>query len=252
MGESFGTYKMGADEDVIKYVSSINIACGFHAGDPLWIDYTVKLAEKYNVHIGAHPSFPDIKGFGRRTMDLTAEEIKSDIKYQVGALSIFTKNKKLQHIKPHGALYNMAVDDQKIATSICEALLEIDPTLILLGLSGSQWLNIAEKMGIQVAHEVFADRSYNSDGTLVSRKNPNATLHDPQLISDRCLQIINENSITSIDGDKIDIKADSICVHGDNPDAVEIAVHISKTLTNESVVIQPLSCLLYTSDAADE
>ena len=240
MGESFGTYKMGADEDVIKYVSSINIACGFHAGDPLWIDYTVKLAEKYNVHIGAHPSFPDIKGFGRRTMDLTAEEIKSDIKYQVGALSIFTKNKKLQHIKPHGALYNMAVDDQKIATSICEALLEIDPTLILLGLSGSQWLNIAEKMGIQVAHEVFADRSYNSDGTLVSRKNPNATLHDPQLISDRCLQIINENSITSIDGDKIDIKADSICVHGDNPDAVEIAVHISKTLTNESVVIHPL------------
>ena len=134
----------------------------------------------------------------------------------------------------------MAVDDQKIATSICEALLEIDPTLILLGLSGSQWLNIAEKMGIQVAHEVFADRSYNSDGTLVSRKNPNATLHDPQLISDRCLQIISENSITSIDGDKIDIKADSICVHGDNPDAVEIAVHISKTLTNESVVIQPL------------
>ena len=135
MGESFGAYKMGADEDVIKHVSSVNIACGFHAGDPLWIERTVKLAEEHNVYIGAHPSFPDMKGFGRRAMDLSTEEIKSDLKYQIGALLIFTKNKKLQHVKPHGALYNMAVDDHRIAASICETLIEIDSTLILHGLS---------------------------------------------------------------------------------------------------------------------
>ena len=174
MGESFGMHKMGFDEEVIKFISSANIACGFHAGDPIWMKRTVEMAEENSVGVGAHPSFPDLNGFGRRSMDLSAEEVKTDMIYQIGALKAFTKNNKLQHVKPHGALYNQAVNDEALARSICEAVLEVDSDMILVALSGSKWVEIANEMGLKVAREIFADRALNNDGTLVSRSQPGA------------------------------------------------------------------------------
>ena len=158
MGESFGMYKMGLDEEIIRHVSSANIACGFHAGDPTWMRTTVRLAEENGVAVGAHPSYPDLVGFGRRNMNATADEVKCDVAYQLGALQAFTDGKRLQHVKPHGAMYNQAVDDEDLARAICEAALEFDPNIILVALAGSKWVGIASEMGMKVAPEIFADR----------------------------------------------------------------------------------------------
>ena len=193
MGESFGSYKMGLDEEVIKHITSANIACGFHAGDPMWMRRTVDLAQQHNVAVGAHPSFPDLKGFGRRNIHATPDEVKNDVLYQAGALMAFTGNHKLQHIKPHGAMYNQAVDDLELARAICEALLQVDSELILLALSGSKWVGLADKMGVRVAREVFADRAIHSDGTLVSRSIPGSVLHDTEEVVDRSLRMISDN-----------------------------------------------------------
>ena len=159
MGESFGIYKMGLDEEVIQNITSANVACGFHAGDSLWMKRTVELAEQYNVALGAHPSYPDLKGFGRRNMNIDPSEVKADIIYQSGALSAFTSLKKLQHVKPHGAMYNQAVNDPDLAKSICEAILEFDEDVILLALTGSKWVEIAQDMGLRVAKEVVIDNA---------------------------------------------------------------------------------------------
>ena len=169
MGESFGMYKMGLDEEVIEYISSASIACGFHAGDPGWMRHTVELAETHGVAIGAHPSYPDLVGFGRRNMSVTPEEAKADIVYQVGALQAFTKSKRLQHVKPHGAMYNQAVDDEELARAICESVREVDPEMIVIALAGSRWVEVAHEMGVRVGREIFADRALNPDGTLVSQ-----------------------------------------------------------------------------------
>ena len=191
MGESFGMYEMGLDEKIIPYITSANIACGFHAGDPNWMNETVKLAEKNEVGIGAHPSFPDLKGFGRRNMNLSSKEVKNDLKYQIGALTAFTKDKKLQHVKPHGAMYNQSVNDPDLSRAICEAILETDENIILVALANYKWIKIAKEMGLKVAREIFADRALNSDGSLVSRSIEGSVIHEADVVIDRSIKMIN-------------------------------------------------------------
>jgi len=240
MGESFGMYKLGHDEEVIKYISSANIACGFHAGDPIWMNKTVTLAQNHGVEIGAHPSYPDLAGFGRRNMDISSDELKSDILYQIGALQAFTKDKKLQHVKPHGALYNQAVVNEKIAKTICEAILEYDSNLILLALSGSKWVKTAKEMGLKAYNEIFADRALNDDGSLVSRSKEGSVLHDVNEVTDRSNQMVIEGIATTISGNEIEVKADSLCIHGDTPGAVQMAMKINNNLKSAGVEIIPL------------
>ena len=244
MGESFGMYKMGFDEEVIKHITSANIACGFHAGDPMWMRHTVDLALRHGVAIGAHPSFPDLNGFGRRNMVVSADEAKNDVTYQVGALQAFTADKKLQHVKPHGAMYNMAVNDESLAQAICESILEIDPEMILVALAGSRWLDIAEDMGLKVAREIFADRALNADGTLVSRSQPGSVIHDTAEVVERSLRMVTEGKATAITGEQIDVQADSLCLHGDTPGAVEMAASLKRELEAADVEILPLARIL--------
>ena len=240
MGESFGIYKMGLDEEVIKHISSANIACGFHAGDPMWMHQTVKLAEDQGVAVGAHPSFPDLVGFGRRNMNVEPDEAKADLVYQIGALQAFTSGKKLQHVKPHGAMYNQAINDKTLASAICKALLDTDPNLVLLALSGSSWITIAKQLGLRVASEIFADRALNTDGTLVSRSSPGSVLHDVDEVAERSLQMVQKGVTTAITGEEIEVDADSICIHGDTPGAVDMAIAIRQKFEAEGVEVVPL------------
>ena len=244
MGESFGMYKMGFDEEVIKHITSANIACGFHAGDPMWMRHTVDLAQRHGVAIGAHPSFPDLNGFGRRNMIVSPDEAKNDVTYQVGALQAFTADKKIQHVKPHGAMYNMAVNDESLAQAICESILELDPDMILVALAGSRWLDIAEDMGLKVAREIFADRALNADGTLVSRSQPGSVIHDTTEVVERSLRMVTEGKATAITGEQIDVQADSLCLHGDTPGAVEMAASLKRELEAADVEILPLARIL--------
>ena len=244
MGESFGIYTLGYDEEVIKYITSANIACGFHAGDPMWMRRTVELAEEHEVGIGAQPSYPDLKGFGRRYMAVTPEEAKNDLVYQIGALQAFTRTKKLQHLKPHGALYNQAVNDEALATAICEAVLEVDPDMILLALAGSPWVKIAEDMGVRVAREIFADRALNPDGTLVSRSQPGSVIHDVGEVVERSLKMVTEGKAITITGDEIEAQAESICLHGDTPGAVEMAASVRRALESAGVEIVSIGRLM--------
>ena len=240
MGESFGMYKLGFDEEVIKHITSANIACGFHAGDPAWMRHTVQLAEENGVGVGAHPSFPDLSGFGRRNMSVTPEEAKNDIVYQIGALQAFTKSKKLQHVKPHGAMYNRAVNDEALAHAICEAVAEVDSDLIILALAGSPWLKVAEEVGLRVGREVFADRALNADGTLVSRSQPGSVIHDVDEVVDRSLKMVTDGKAVAITGDVIELEADSLCLHGDTPGAVDLARSLKRELEGAGVQIVPL------------
>ncbi|MDD9996024.1 MAG: LamB/YcsF family protein [Dehalococcoidia bacterium] len=244
IGESFGSYKMGLDEEVIGCISSANIACGFHAGDPGWMRHTVGLAEKNGVGIGAHPAFPDLRGFGRRNMVVDPQEARDDVVYQIGALTAFTRGKRLQHVKPHGAMYNMAVKDEVLARAICEAILEVDQRLILLALSGSRWIEIAEEMGLRVAREVFADRALMPDGTLAPRSRPGAVLHDADQIAERTLRMVTEGTVEAVDGSEVEVVADSICLHGDTPGAVAMARAVRDTLEGAGVRVVPLEELV--------
>ncbi len=244
IGESFGSYKMGLDEEVIGCISSANIACGFHAGDPGWMRHTVRLAEKNGVGIGAHPAFPDLRGFGRRNMVVDPQEARDDVVYQIGALTAFTKGKRLQHVKPHGAMYNMAVKDEVLARAICAAILEVDQRLILLALSGSRWVEIAEEMGLRVAREVFADRALMPDGTLAPRSEPGAVLHDTDQIAERTLRMVTEGTVEAVDGSEVEVVADSICLHGDTPGAVAMARAVRDTLEGAGVEVVPLKELV--------
>ena len=242
LGESFGNYKLGMDEEILKYVSSANIACGWHAGDAVVMENTVSLAKANGVAVGAHPGFPDLVGFGRRNMVETAEEAKAYTKYQLGALLAFTQSYglKIQHVKPHGAFYNMAAVDEKLAAAICEGVYDVDKTIILMGLAGSKMITAAENVGLKAASEVFADRAYNDDGTLVSRKLPGAVIKDKDLAISRTVRMVKEGKVTSINGNDIEIKADSICVHGDNPKALEFVRNIRETLEREGIIIKNL------------
>ena len=244
MGESFGAYKMGLDEEVIEYISSANIACGFHAGDPIWMQRTVRLAEEHDVAVGAHPSYPDMVGFGRRNVGVTAEEARADLVYQIGALQAFTRDGKLQHVKPHGAMYNAAVNDEALARAICEAVLQVDPDMVLVALAGSRWADIAGEMGLRVAREAFADRALNPDGTLVPRSTPGAVLHDVDQVAEHSLKVVTEERATAINGQEIEVRAESLCLHGDTPGAVQMARSIRRELADAAVEVVPLGQLV--------
>ena len=242
LGESFGRYKLGFDEEVMNFITSANIACGWHAGDPLVMRKTVKLAKENNVQVGAHPGYPDLMGFGRRFMTLTREEARNYILYQIGALYAFTKAEGLilQHVKPHGALYNALVKDEELARGVLEGIADFDKRLIFVGLSMSRPLEMAEDMGLKVAHEVFADRAYNPDGTLVSRRLEGAVIHDKELIAERVISMVKDGGVKAINGEWVELKADTICVHGDNPKALEITAYIRERLEEEGVKIVPI------------
>ena len=240
LGESFGRYQLGEQEEVLKYVTSANIACGFHAGDPTVMRKTVALAVENDVRIGAHPSFPDLIGFGRRQMYVEPQEAYDMVVYQIGALDAFLRlhNTQLQHVKPHGALYNMAAVDPSLAEAIAQAVKDVSPSLVLYGLAGSELTKAGEKLGLTVAHEVFADRTYQPDGTLTPRTEANALITDEQQSLDQIRQMVMEGSVRAVDGTNVKLQADTICVHGDSPHAVAFARRIYDGLRESGVNVQ--------------
>lgn len=243
MGERFGAYVIGCDNEVIKHITSANIACGFHAGDPVVMRRTVRLVKANNVAGGAHPGFPDLLGFGRRDMNLTREEARNYMTYQVGALRALCDSEgiQLQHVKPHGALYNMAAEDPDLAGAIIESVKDFHQEPILLVLANSEMQKIAEEAGLKVAREAFADRAYNPNGTLVSRRVPGAVLRNVNQISDRVIKMAKESKAFSVDGKTVELgRVESICVHGDNPEAVNIASAIKTALVKEGVQVRPM------------
>jgi len=240
MGESFGAWRMGNDAELMNYVSSVNIACGFHAGDATVMRKTVQIAVEKGIAIGAHPSFPDLQGFGRRAMSLSAPEIFDVVLYQISALKGICEalGAKLNHVKPHGALYNQAAKDSKIARAIAEAVGAIDKDLIFYGLSGSFLISEAENLGLKTASEVFADRTYQTDGSLTPRTVPNALIKMSEQAVAQVLQMVKEQAVTAISGDKISLKAETVCIHGDSENALELARTIREKLTDNNVQIE--------------
>lgn len=243
MGESFGNYKIGMDEEIVQYISSANIACGFHASDPLVMSKSVKLCASAGVSVGAHPGFPDLVGFGRRQMKVSLPELKAMVIYQVGALKAFctANGVKLQHVKPHGAMYNMAAKDLNMAEAICEGIREVDPDLILLGLSGSKLIEAAKKVGLRYAGEVFADRGYEEDGSLVPRTEKGAMITDENEAIRRVIGMVKDHRVTAVTGKEVEVLPDSICLHGDSPKAVLFAEKISRALKEEGIEIVPMA-----------
>ena len=246
LGESFGAYTIGADEQVIPHITSANIACGFHASDPLVMDKTVGLAQKAGIQIGAHPGYPDLMGFGRRNLNASPKEVRAYIQYQIGALAAFAKahGMRLQHVKPHGAMYNMAGKDPLLAEAVCEGVASVDENLILLGLSGSQMELFAQKKGIRFAREVFADRAYEPDGSLVARSKPGAMITDEDEAIRRVLRMVTEGKVTTVTGEEIAIRADSVCVHGDGEKALAFTAKIHAALQAQGIALAPLSDIL--------
>ena len=242
LGESFGNYKIGMDEQLMKYISSANIACGFHAGDPLIMEKIIRMALDNNVAIGAHPGYPDLVGFGRRNMNVSLEELKAMVKYQVGAIKAMTESMggKLQHVKPHGAMYNQAAANLDMALAIAEAIKEIDPNLIYMGLANSSMQEAADSIGLIFASEVFADRAYTNEGKLVPRSREGAVIHDADLVCERVLGMVKDGKVKSSEGHEIPLKADTICIHGDNPAAFELAVKIYESLEENKIQIKAL------------
>lgn len=246
IGEGFGSYQFGGDSTIISYISSANIACGWHAGDPLTMEKTVAMAKQKGVAVGAHPGFPDLLGFGRRNMNVSYGEAKAYVQYQVGALLAFTKAAQvpLQHVKPHGAMYNMACKDEKLAAAICEGVAQVDDRLILMGPSGSCLTAAAEQYGLRIANEAFADRAYSDDGTLVSRSVPGAVIEDEQTVIKRVLTMVQQGVVESITGKQIALKAQSICIHGDNPAAIALAKNLAFALAQEGINVSPVHCFV--------
>lgn len=243
LGEGFGDYTIALDSVILKYVSSANIACGWHAGDPVIMNTTVKIAKEMGVSIGAHPGYNDLMGFGRRNMSLSFNELKMYVKYQLGALIAISEvyGIKIQHLKPHGAMYNAAAVSYEYARAISEAIFEVDKNIILLGLANSEMINAGKATGIRTANEVFADRAYMDDGTLVPRNMTGAIITDSDFVIKRAVKMIKHGTVESINGKTVSIKADSICVHGDNLKAVEFVKKIRESFESEDIKIKNLS-----------
>ncbi len=246
LGESFGRYKLGMDEEVMKFITSANVACGFHAGDPLVMRKTVKIAKELEVAVGAHPGFPDLMGFGRRYMDISQEEARNYVLYQIGALDAFLKAEgmKMQHVKPHGALYNWMNRREDLARGVIEGILDYSKDLIFVHISGSKALEIAEEMGAKVAREGFADRAYTREGTLAPRKLPGAVIKDPDKIVERVIKMVEEGKVETIDGGEIEVQVDTICVHGDNPEALKIVEILRRRLEEEGIEVVRMGSFL--------
>ena len=244
IGESFGTYKLGEDENIVSFISSANIATGFHAGDPNWMKITIDLSLSNNVKIGAHPSYPDLHGFGRRNMDLNSLEIENIIKYQVGSMIGFTGLENLQHVKPHGALYNKAVNDPIVANSIINAIKSISSEIIHVVLAGSLWEDLADESNVKYVREAYADREIMSDGSLCPRNIKGSVITDPNLIAKRSLDIVLNKKVQSFEGDYVSVDADSICLHGDTKGAVKIANVVFNNLKENDIDIVPMCEIL--------
>lgn len=242
MGESFGAYKLGMDEEVIRLISSANIACGFHAGDPNVMDHTVAMAKENNVGIGVHIGYPDLLGFGRRDIDISRKDLMNYIIYQIGALEAFCRKHHLeiQHVKAHGSMGNMSFTNRTIAEAIVDAVKEVLPNTKLFVLPGTEIHKAAMEKELSSVLEVFADRAYNRDGTLVSRKQPGAVIKDPKEAVDNVLRMILDGKAKTIDGEYIDIQADSICVHGDTQGAVDIVRNLKKSIEEKGIKIAPV------------
>ena len=243
LGEGYGAWKMGDDAAMLGIVSSANVACGFHAGDPLTILATLREAAAKGVAIGAHVSYPDRVGFGRRPMDVTHAELVADVIYQIGALQglCAAAGTSVTYVKPHGALYNTIAGDARQAAAVIDGIKAIDPTLVLMGLAGAPILAQAREAGLATVAEAFADRAYTPAGTLVSRREAGAVLHDPDLIAARMLRLATEGVIEAVDGSPLHLSADSICVHGDSPGAVAISARIREVLIAGGVAIRPFA-----------
>ncbi len=240
MGESFGAYTIGNDAAILPFVTSANIACGYHGGDPAVMKKTVRLALQHNVAIGAHPGLPDLVGFGRREIAISAEEAFDMVVYQVGALMAFVKAEggNLHHVKPHGALYNMAAVNSALSEAIAEAVYKVCPEAVLYGLAGSELINAGDKIGLATANEVFADRTYQQNGTLTSRRLPDAMITDDEKAVRQVIRMVKEGKVLSQQVVDIAIKADTVCIHGDGPHALSFASRIREALLNEGITLK--------------
>ncbi len=240
LGESLGAWQMGDDAAMLDIVTSANVACGFHAGDAAGILATLNNAAAKGVSVGAHVAYPDLAGFGRRNMDVASADLRADVIYQIGALKALAQvaGTTVRYVKPHGALYNTIAHDQRQATDVIEAVKAIDPSLALVVLAGAPLVAWAQAAGLTVIQEAFADRAYTPQGTLVSRREPGAVLHDEQLVAQRMLRLVQEGVVQAIDGSETRVQADSICVHGDSPGAVAMARAVRDRLTQAAVTLQ--------------
>jgi UPF0271 protein len=243
VGESFGAYVLGADAEVMRSVSSANVACGYHAGDPGVMRRTVRLAREAGVSVGAHPGFPDLSGFGRRELRASAQEIEDMVLYQIGALAAIARSEgvTLSHVKAHGALYNMAARDRQLADAIARAVHAFAPSLVLFGLPGSEILRAAEAAGLPAASEGFADRAYQADGSLAPRTAAGAVIHDAEEVVRRSMRMVTEGCVTAIDGSEVRLRVDTLCVHGDTAGAPELARKLREGLERHGIDVRPIA-----------
>lgn len=243
MGESFGAYTIGRDHEIMPYITSANIACGFHAGDPEVMKKTVHLAVEHGVKIGAHPGFRDLEGFGRRNMALSPAEIYSLVVYQIGALQAFVsiEGTALRHVKPHGALYNMAASNEELAFAVASAVKDVDSSLVLYGLAGSELIKAGQKAGLQTANEVFADRTYTPEGLLTPRRLPNALIETSEEAVAQVIRMVKEKKVRATNGEDVTIQADTVCIHGDGAHALSFAQLIKTKLQEEAIAVRPVA-----------
>ncbi len=242
VGESFGAYTLGDDAQILEHVTSANIACGFHAGDHATMRHTVRLAVDRNVAVGAHPGLPDLAGFGRRTMSISPQDAYDMVLYQVGALAAFARAEgvTLRHVKPHGALYNMAAKDRELADAIARAIARFDDALVLVGLAGSELIRAGGECGLRTASEAFVDRRYEADGTLTPRREASAMLVSTTDALEQCRSIVMNGTVLSRQGTVVNLQADTLCIHGDSPQAAGLAAAVRAGLQALGVEIQPL------------
>ena len=242
VGESFGAYRIGADPDLIRYVTSVNVACGYHAGDPAVMRQTVRLARESGAAVGAHPGFPDLVGFGRREMRASPREVEDMVVYQIGALAAIAhaEGVQLAHVKAHGALYNMAARDRALADAIAAAVRAVDPTLVLFGLPGSELIRAGQSAGLPVAAEGFADRAYQPDGSLTPRTKPGAVIHDADAVVRRAIGMIAKGRVTAIDGSELRFPVDTLCVHGDTPGAADLVRLLREGLESQGISVRSI------------
>jgi UPF0271 protein len=240
VGESFGAYRIGADAEVMRSITSANVACGFHAGDPAVMRQTVRLARESDVAVGAHPGFPDLVGFGRRELRASPREVEDLVLYQIGALAAIAVSEgvALAHVKAHGALYNMAVRDRALADAIARAILAFDRSLILFGLPGSELLRAGAAAGLRVASEGFADRAYAPDGSLAQRTAPGSVIHDPDEVVARSIRMVTDGQVTATDGSTLSFPVDTLCVHGDTPGAAELTRRLRDGLEKGGIAVR--------------
>ena len=242
VGESFGAYTIGHDAGLMKSITSANIAAGFHGGDPSVLRDTIRQAKTHGVAVGAHPGFPDLVGFGRRELNVTPKEAEDFVLYQVAAVAgvAAAEGVAMQHVKPHGALFNMAVRNAELSAAIARAVAAIDRSLILFGLPGSEILNAGRAAGLRVAAEVFADRAYEPDGSLASRRKPGSVIHDPEAVVARAVRMVRDRTVVATDGSVVQLAADTMCVHGDTPGSDDLAAKIRAGLEAAGVTVKAI------------